>query len=76
MPQTRTIDREKMAVEQFLEEAQMFQKTWRYQEALHSYDEALQRELHSRFIGPRKAYEEQETILRVQTLLYSTLTGL
>src|SRR5579884_308362 len=46
LPQPRTIDREKMTVEQLLEEAEMLRKTWRYREALRSYDEALQREPH------------------------------
>src|SRR5689334_7132426 len=30
LPQPRTIDREKMTVEQLLEEAEMLRKTWRY----------------------------------------------
>jgi tetratricopeptide (TPR) repeat protein len=46
LPQPRTIDREKMTVEQLLEEAKMLRKTWRYKEALRSYDEALQRDPH------------------------------
>ncbi len=46
LPQPRTIDREKMTVEQLLEEAEMLCKTWRYKEALHSYEEALQRDPH------------------------------
>jgi tetratricopeptide (TPR) repeat protein len=46
MPQTQTIDREKMTVEQLLEEARMLRKTWRYKEALRSYEEILQREPH------------------------------
>jgi len=35
-----------MTVEQLLEEAEMLSKTWRYKEALHSSEEALQRDLH------------------------------
>src|SRR2546421_11384649 len=46
MPPPRIIDREKMTVEQLLEEARMLRKTWRYKEALRSYEEALQREPH------------------------------
>jgi tetratricopeptide (TPR) repeat protein len=46
LPQPRMIDREKMTVEQLLEEAKMLRKTWRYKEALRSYDEALQRNPH------------------------------
>lgn len=46
LPQPRMIDREKMTVEQLLEEAKMLRKTWRYKEALHAYAEALQREPH------------------------------
>ena len=42
VPQPRTIDRDKMTVEQLLEEAKMLEKTWRYKEALHSYEQALQ----------------------------------
>ena len=38
VPQSRTIDRHKMTVEQLLEEAQMLDKTWRYKEALASYE--------------------------------------
>jgi hypothetical protein len=30
LPAPRTLDREKMTVEQLLDEAQMFEKTWRY----------------------------------------------
>lgn len=44
VPQSRTIDRHKMTVEQLLEEARMLSKTWRYQEALISSEEALQRD--------------------------------
>lgn len=44
LPQPRTIDREKMTVEQLLEEAEMLCKTWRYKEALRSYEEVLQRD--------------------------------
>ena len=47
LPQPRTIDREKMTVEQLLEEAKMLRKTWRYKEALRSYEEVLQRDPHS-----------------------------
>ena len=46
IPPLRTIGREKMTVEQLLEEARLLRKTWRYKEALHSYEEALQREPH------------------------------
>src|SRR6266567_2302470 len=42
VPQPRTIDREKMTVEQLLEEAKMLAKTWRYKEALVSYEQAIQ----------------------------------
>src|SRR5258708_2266137 len=44
VPQPRTIDRGKMTVEQLLEEAAMLRKTWRYKEALASYEQALQRD--------------------------------
>ncbi|HYU72629.1 MAG TPA: tetratricopeptide repeat protein, partial [Ktedonobacteraceae bacterium] len=44
VPPPRTIDRGKMTVEQLLEEAAMLRKTWRYQEALASYEQALQRD--------------------------------
>src|SRR5947209_18247690 len=44
VPQPRTIDREKMTVDQLLDEAGMLRKTWRYQEALASYEQALQRD--------------------------------
>src|SRR6266516_203256 len=44
LPAPRTLDREKMTVEQVLDEAQMFEKTWRYREALRSYEEALGRD--------------------------------
>src|SRR5215469_6851859 len=44
LPQPRTIDREKMTVEQLLEEAEMLRKTWRYKEALSSFDQILQQE--------------------------------
>src|SRR5215472_18569046 len=43
IPQPRTIDRDKMTVEQLLGEAKMLCNMWRYQEALSSYDEILQR---------------------------------
>ena len=33
-----------MTVEQLLEEAKMLDKTWRYKEALASYEQALQRD--------------------------------
>ena len=46
MPPPRIIDREKMTVEQLFEEARMLRKTWRYKEALRSYEEALHREPH------------------------------
>src|SRR6266480_2810734 len=42
VPQPRTIDRDKMTVAQLLEEAKMLDKTWRYKEALVSYEQALQ----------------------------------
>src|SRR6266487_510261 len=41
VPQPRSIDRDKMTVEQLLEEAKMLDKTWRYKEALDSYEQAL-----------------------------------
>ncbi len=44
VPQPRTIDRDKMTLEQLLEEAKMLNKTWRYKEALASYEQALQRD--------------------------------
>src|SRR6266516_1421679 len=44
VPQPRTIDRDKMTVAQLLEEAKMLDKTWRYKEALVSYEQALQRD--------------------------------
>jgi tetratricopeptide (TPR) repeat protein len=44
VPQPRTIDRGKMTVEQLLEEAATLRKVWRYQEALASYEQALQRD--------------------------------
>ena len=44
LPQPRTIDREKMTVEQLFEEAMILQKTWRFKEALSSYEQILQRE--------------------------------
>ena len=44
VPQPRTIARHKMTVEQLLEEAKMLDKTWRYKEALASYEQALQRD--------------------------------
>src|SRR5260370_8890828 len=46
IPQPRTIDREKMTVEQLLEEAAMLRKTWRYTEALASYEQSLHRDPH------------------------------
>jgi tetratricopeptide (TPR) repeat protein len=42
VPQPRSIDRDKMTVAQLLEEAKMLDKTWRYKEALLSYEQALQ----------------------------------
>jgi tetratricopeptide (TPR) repeat protein len=42
VPQPRSIDRDKMTVQQLLEEAKMLDKTWRYKEALLSYEQALQ----------------------------------
>src|SRR5579859_1693520 len=44
LPQPRTIDREKMTVEQLLEEAKMLRKTWRYEETLFSYEQILQQD--------------------------------
>ena len=44
VPQPRSIDRDKMTVTQLLEEAKMLDKTWRYKEALASYEQALQRD--------------------------------
>jgi tetratricopeptide (TPR) repeat protein len=44
VPQPRSIDRDKMTVAQLLEEAKMLDKTWRYKEALTSYEQALQRD--------------------------------
>ncbi len=44
VPQPRTIDRDKMTVEQLLEEAKMLDKTWRYKEALVSYEQVIQRD--------------------------------
>jgi tetratricopeptide (TPR) repeat protein len=44
VPHPRTIDRDKMTVAQLLEEAQMLDKTWRYKEALASYEGALMRD--------------------------------
>ncbi len=44
LPAPRTLDREKMTVEQVLDEARMFEKTWSYRKALRSYEEALLRD--------------------------------
>lgn len=44
VPQPRTLEREKMTIEQLLEEAKMLSKTWRYEAALDSYEQALQRD--------------------------------
>jgi tetratricopeptide (TPR) repeat protein len=78
MPAPRTIGREKMTVEQLLEEARMLRKTWRYKEALRSYEEALQREphciaaLHGRasmltmLDRPREALVVYEEVLRLE----------
>jgi tetratricopeptide (TPR) repeat protein len=44
VPQPRTIDRDKMTVDQLLEEAKMLDKTWRYKAALASYEQVLQRD--------------------------------
>jgi tetratricopeptide (TPR) repeat protein len=44
VPQPRTLDREKMTIEQLLEEAKMLDKTWRYQAALVSYEQVLRRD--------------------------------
>jgi len=78
LPAPRTLDREKMTVEQVLAEAQLFEKTWRYREALRSYEEALQREpgciaaLHGRasmlsmLDRPREALVVYEELLRLE----------
>ena len=44
VPQPRSIDRDKMTVAQLIEEAKMLAKTWRYKEALFSYEQALRRD--------------------------------
>jgi hypothetical protein len=78
LPAPRTLDRDKMTVEQVLDEAEMFEKTWRYREALRSYEEALQREpgciaaLHGRasmlsmLDRPREALVVYEELLRLE----------
>jgi tetratricopeptide (TPR) repeat protein len=78
LPAPRTLDREKMTVEQVLDEAQMFEKTWHYREALRSYEEALQRDPHciaalhgkasmlSILERPREALVVYEEVLRLE----------
>jgi tetratricopeptide (TPR) repeat protein len=77
VPQPRTIDRDKMTVAQLLEEAKMLGKTWRYKEALTSYEQALQRdagcmaafygkgEMLSQLNRPREALAVYDEILRL-----------
>jgi tetratricopeptide (TPR) repeat protein len=86
LPAPRTLDREKMTVEQVLDEAKMFEKTWRYREALHSYEEALQRDprciaaLHgcasmlSILHRPREALVVYEELLRLEPASAKTLS--
>ena len=83
----RTLDREKMTVEQLLDEAQMFEKTWRYHEALRSYEEALQRDSHciaalhgrasmlSTLDRPREALVVYEELLRLEPASVKTLSS-
>src|SRR5712692_2121299 len=78
LPAPRTLDRDKMTVEQVLAESQMFEKTWCYHEALRSYEEALQRQpgciaaLHGRasmlsmLDRPREALVVYEELLRLE----------
>jgi tetratricopeptide (TPR) repeat protein len=77
VPQPRTIDRDKMTVTQLLEEAKMLDKTWRYKEALVSYEQALQRdpgclaavygkgEMLSQLGRPKEALAVYDDILRL-----------
>jgi tetratricopeptide (TPR) repeat protein len=77
VPQPRTIDRDKMTVAQLLEEAKMLDKTWRYKEALASYERALQcdqgcqaalygkGEMLRQLNGPAEALAAYEEILRL-----------
>ena len=86
LPAPRTLDREKMTVEQVLAEAQMFEKTWRYCEALRSYEEALQRDPHciealygrasmlSILHRPREALVVYEELLRLEPASAQTLS--
>ncbi len=86
LPAPRTLDREKMTVEQVLDEAQMFEKTWRYREALRSYEEALQRDPHciaalhgrasmlSTLDHPREALVVYEELLRLEPASAKTLS--
>src|SRR6266567_4458037 len=78
LPEPRTLDREKMTVEKVLAEAEMFEKTWRYREALRSYEEALQRDPHciaalhgrasmlSMLDRPREVLVVYEEVLRLE----------
>ena len=86
LPAPRTLDWEKMTVEQVLEEARMFRKTWRYREALHSYEEALQRDPHcvaalrgrasmlSTLDRPREALVVYEELLHLEPASAKTLS--
>src|SRR6266566_9076819 len=86
LPAPRTLDREKMTVEQVLDEAQMFEKTWRYREALRSYEEALQRDprciaaldgragMLSILDRPREALIVFEELLRLEPASAKTLS--
>ncbi len=86
LPTPRTLDREKMTVEQVLAEAEMFEKTWRYREALRSYEEALQRDprciaaLHGRarmlsvLHRPREALAVYEELLHLEPASAQTLS--
>ena len=77
VPQLRSIDRDKMTVTQLLEEAKMLDKTWRYKEALTSYEQALLRdagclaafygkgEMLSQLNRPREALVVYDEILRL-----------
>ncbi len=77
VPQPRTMDRDKMTVAQLLEEAKMLDKTWRYKEALTSYEQALQRdqgclaahygkgEMLRRLSRPKEALTVYDEILRL-----------
>jgi tetratricopeptide (TPR) repeat protein len=84
IPQPRTIDRDKMTVEQLLEEAKMLDKTWRYKEALLSYEQALQRdpgclaafygkgEMLSQLSRPEEALAVYDAILHLDPTLAKT----